>query len=230
MTKQEYVDVLIKDPAYDADWIDKVSDLLSSYSSDELKKVGIDNLDMLDNLDVRMIHIINSLIPRYSFNMQPDSKEEYNNDLVSTMISYIVKQQWHMNATQAQLIATIVDYKTQDPDIDDNFDSFVLGDLIEADIPYSSLNFIAKAIIEGHSDIVKYRNSDPDIVAAIYALLAEGLYDRVSKELRFDDNTTDYNLNCVSHCAINVIRFYIINGINYEIKDNGNIETRIEIM
>lgn len=230
MTKQECVDVLIKDPAYDADWIDKVSDLLSNYSSDELKKVGIDNLDMLDNLDVRMIHIINSLIPRYSFNMQPDSKEEYNNDLVSTMISYIVKRRWHMNATQAQLIATIVDYKTQDPDIDDDFDSFVLGELVEADIPYSSLNFIAKAIIEGHNDIVKYRNSDPDIVAAIYALLAEGLYDRVSKELRFDDNTTDYNLNCVSHNAINAIRFYINNNINYEIKDDGIIEARIEFM
>ena len=92
MTKQEYVNVLMKDPTYDADWIDEVSELLSSYSSDELKKVGISDLDMLDSLDVRMIHIIRSLITRYSFNMQPDSKEEYNNDLVSTMISYIVKQ------------------------------------------------------------------------------------------------------------------------------------------
>ena len=230
MTKQEYVNVLMKDPTYDADWIDEVSELLSSYSSDELKKVGISDLDMLDSLDVRMIHIIRSLITRYSFNMQPDSKEEYNNDLVSTMISYIVKQKWHMNATQAQLIATIVDYKTQDPNIDDNFDSFVLGELIEADILYCSLNFIAKAIIEGHNDIIKYRNSNPDIVADIYALLAEGLYDRVSKELRFDDNTTDYNLNCVSHNAINAIRFYINNNINYEIKDDGIIEARIEFM
>lgn len=223
MTKQEYVEQLIKDPAYDADWIDEVSELLSTYSTEQLKEVGIPDLNMLDELDVRFIHIIMNLMSNYKFDDAKSSREVFNNDLIDTMIAYLVKQQYHINATQAQLIATIVDYKTKEEEIDNKFNSDVLGELIEADIPYSSLNFIAKAIIEGHNEIIKYRNSAPETIAAIYALLADGVYDTVYEKFHFDDSfISDYELN-IDARTINLFRYLELNQHEYHIDDYGDI-------
>ena len=62
MTKEQWQEKLIEDPRFDADWIDLVSTLLSTYSSEQLEEVGIPHLDDLVSIDIRMIHIINSLL------------------------------------------------------------------------------------------------------------------------------------------------------------------------
>lgn len=221
MTKEGYVNTLIKDPAYDADWIDKVSDLLSTYSIEQLEEVGISDLNMLDKLDVRVIHVINTLMVSYIFKAE-NSKDKHNNDLISTMIAYLVKQKYHINATQAQLIGAVIDFKVKEETPDYNFDSDILGELIEADIPYSSLNFIAKAIIEGHNEIMEYRNSAPDTIAAIYALLADGVYDAVSKRLHFSD-FNDNNELIIDNKNINLFRYLELNKYEYYIDDNGDV-------
>ena len=180
MTKEQWQEKLIEDPRFDADWIDLVSTLLSTYSSEQLEEVGIPHLDDLVSIDIRMIHIINSLLKNYNFD-EPNT--EYKNDLISTMICYIIKQVHPMNATQAQLIATVIGAvasgDVEDPDIEKKFTSDLVGDLIEANIPYSSLNFIAKAVLEGHSEILEYVNSDTKTVAELYAAMVENVYVRI---------------------------------------------------
>lgn len=226
MTKEQWQEQLIEDPRFDADWIDLVSTLLSTYSSEQLEEVGIPHLDDLLSIDIRMIHIINSLLKDYNFD-EPNT--EYKNDLISTMISYIIKQYYPMNATQAQLIATVIGAVTsgdvEDSDIEKKFTSDLVGDLIEANIPYSSLNFIAKAVLEGHSEILKYVNSDTKTVAELYAAMAENVYVRIKKSLNFDAYTKDrcLDIDYIGLDRIRLVRFLITNHYDFTIDLENNI-------
>ena len=226
MTKEQWQEKLIEDPRFDADWIDLVSTLLSTYSSEQLEEVGIPHLDDLVSIDIRMIHIINSLLKNYNFD-EPNT--EYKNDLISTMICYIVKQVHPMNATQAQLIATVIGAVTsgdvEDPDIEKKFTSDLVGDLIEANIPYSSLNFIAKAVLEGHSEILEYVNSDTKTVAELYAAMVENVYVRIKKALNFDLYTKDrcLDVDYIGLDRIRLVRFLITNHYDFTIDSENNI-------
>lgn len=226
MTKEQWQEKLIEDPRFDADWIDLVSTLLSTYSSEQLEEVGIPHLDDLVSIDIRMIHIINSLLKNYNFD-EPNT--EYKNDLISTMICYIVKQVHHMNATQAQLIATVIGAvasgDVEDPDIENKFTSDLVGDLIEANIPYSSLNFIAKAVLEGHSEILEYVNSDTKTVAELYAAMVENVYVRIKKVLNFDLYTKDrcLDIDYIGLDRIRLVRFLITNHYDFTIDSENNI-------
>ena len=226
MTKEQWQEKLIEDPRFDADWIDLVSTLLSTYSSEQLGEVGIPHLDDLVSIDIRMIHIINSLLKKYNFD-EPNT--EYKNDLISTMICYIVKQVHPMNATQAQLIATVIGAvasgDVEDPDIENKFTSDLVGDLIEANIPYSSLNFIAKAVLEGHSEILEYVNSDTKTVAELYAAMVENVYVRIKKVLNFDLYTKDrcLDIDYIGLDRIRLVRFLITNHYDFTIDSENNI-------
>lgn len=226
MTKEQWQEKLIEDPRFDADWIDLVSTLLSTYSSEQLEEVGIPHLDDLVSIDIRMIHIINSLLKNYNFD-EPNT--EYKNDLISTMICYIVKQVHPMNATQAQLIATVIGAvasgDVEDPDIENKFTSDLVGDLIEANIPYSSLNFIAKAVLEGHSEILEYVNSDTKTVAELYAAMVENVYVRIKKVLNFDLYTKDrcLDIDYIGLDRIRLVRFLITNHYDFTIDSENNI-------
>ena len=226
MTKEQWQEKLIEDPRFDADWIDLVSTLLSTYSSEQLEEVGIPHLDDLVSIDIRMIHIINSLLKNYNFD-EPNT--EYKNDLISTMICYIVKQVHPMNATQAQLIATVIGAvasgDVEDPDIGKKFTSDLVGDLIEANIPYSSLNFIAKAVLEGHSEILEYVNSDTKTVAELYAAMVENVYVRIKKVLNFDLYTKDrcLDIDYIGLDRIRLVRFLITNHYDFTIDSENNI-------
>ena len=226
MTKEQWQEKLIEDPRFDADWIDLVSTLLSTYSSEQLEEVGIPHLDDLVSIDIRMIHIINSLLKNYNFD-EPNT--EYKNDLISTMICYIVKQVHPMNATQAQLIATVIGAiasgDVEDPDIKKKFTSDLVGDLIEANIPYSSLNFIAKAVLEGHSEILEYVNSDTKTVAELYAAMVENVYVRIKKVLNFDLYTKDrcLDVDYIGLDRIRLVRFLITNHYDFTIDSENNI-------
>ena len=226
MTKEQWQEKLIEDPRFDADWIDLVSTLLSTYSSEQLEEVGIPHLDDLVSIDIRMIHIINSLLKNYNFD-EPNT--EYKNDLISTMICYIVKQVHPMNATQAQLIATVIGAvasgDVEDPDIENKFTSDLVGDLIEANIPYSSLNFIAKAVLEGHSEILEYVNSDTKTVAELYAVMVENVYVRIKKVLNFDLYTKDrcLDVDYIGLDRIRLVRFLITNHYDFTIDSENNI-------
>ena len=226
MTKEQWQEKLIEDPRFDADWIDLVSTLLSTYSSEQLEEVGIPHLDDLVSIDIRMIHIINSLLKNYNFD-EPNT--EYKNDLISTMISYIVKQVHPMNATQAQLIATVIGAvasgDVEDPDIEKKFTSDLIGDRIEANIPYSSLNFIAKAVLEGHSEILEYVNSDTKTVAELYAAMVENVYVRIKKVLNFDLYTKDrcLDVDYIGLHRIRLVRFLITNHYDFTIDSENNI-------
>ena len=226
MTKEQWQEKLIEDPRFDADWIDLVSTLLSTYSSEQLEEVGIPHLDDLVSIDIRMIHIINSLLKNYNFD-EPNT--EYKNDLISTMICYIVKQVHPMNATQAQLIATVIGAvasgDVEDQDIEKKFTSDLVGDLIEANIPYSSLNFIAKAVLEGHSEILEYVNSDTKTVAELYAAMVENVYVRIKKVLNFDLYTKDrcLDVDYIGLDRIRLVRFLITNHYDFTIDSENNI-------
>ena len=226
MTKEQWQEKLIEDPRFDADWIDLVSTLLSTYSSEQLEEVGIPHLDDLVSIDIRMIHIINSLLKNYNFD-EPNT--EYKNDLISTMICYIVKQVHPMNATQAQLIATVIGAvasgDVEDTDIEKKFTSDLVGDLIEANIPYSSLNFIAKAVLEGHSEILEYVNSDTKTVAELYAAMVENVYVRIKKVLNFDLYTKDrcLDVDYIGLDRIRLVRFLITNHYDFTIDSENNI-------
>lgn len=226
MTKEQWQEKLIEDPRFDADWIDLVSTLLSTYSSEQLEEVGIPHLDDLVSIDIRMIHIINSLLKNYNFD-EPNT--EYKNDLISTMICYIVKQVHPMNATQAQLIATVIGAvasgDVEDSDIEKKFTSDLVGDLIEANIPYSSLNFIAKAVLEGHSEILEYVNSDTKTVAELYAAMVENVYVRIKKVLNFDLYTKDrcLDVDYIGLDRIRLVRFLITNHYDFTIDSENNI-------
>ena len=110
-------------------------------------------------------------------------------------------------------------------DIENKFTSDLVGDLIEANIPYSSLNFIAKAVLEGHSEILEYVNSDTKTVAELYAAMVENVYVRIKKVLNFDLYTKDrcLDIDYIGLDRIRLVRFLITNHYDFTIDSENNI-------
>lgn len=216
MTKQEYQNELITDPDYDADWIDVVSDMFSKYDMDFIINVIRIDLNSLSKLSDRKIHIINGLIDLI-YRLEPKGKKyEYNLDLMTTFIQYLVKGVHKINHTQAQLIAAIIDSKVRNSyETGQSFDSDLLGEIIEANIPYASLNFIAKSIINGHNELLQYVNSDPEVINELYAIIEDGLFDTISKIMNFDGNVSNKEL-LISPNTLRLVRFLYINNIDFD--------------
>jgi hypothetical protein len=219
MTKQEYVELLVTDPEYDADWIDSVSDLLSTYSEEKLNAAGIDNLDVLSKLDAKMVHVIYTIIDKYRMDYQSNNNPDAN-EIISSFIKSILDDSIHINNTQAQLIATHIDFVCRG---DEEFivkNKEYINEIIVSDIPYAALNYITKGIIEEYYEIIKFSNCYPKVVASVYATMADGVYNKINEKINLEDFISDSSMseNDLAN-FINTIRFAEVSNIKYEINN-----------
>lgn len=214
-TKQEITDYLIATPEFDADWIDKVSDIVSLYPT-EIEKFGIRDIDAFQDIDARFLHIILSLLKLYTETELSDMQFS----MINLVINNIINKTYPMNATQAQIIASMVDYicRMDQDKIPDNVTVEVVKNLISSNIPYTALNFIAKGVLEGYPGIMAYVNNKPDVVANIYAMYADGVYDDLSGIL---SEFTDNNIisDKLSADKLNLLRFLQVTGFDFTVND-----------
>ena len=87
------------------------------------------------------------------------------------------------------------------------------------------MNFIAKAVLEGHSEILEYVNSDTKTVAELYAAMVENVYVRIKKILNFDLYTKDrcLDVDYIGLDRIRLVRFLITNHYDFTIDSENNI-------
>lgn len=196
------VEMLIKNPKYDADWIEKVQELMVPDSGCKLipEISEYADLDKLANLDCRKLHTLSQVI-----------KLCEDQDIKVKIINAIVNEV-ELNPTQVQLLATLA----ANIDSEKDKEHKILATLLNPDIPYAVTNYVAKAIMEGFYYIMVYVNeveTDIDQIAAIYATYADKCYDELELE-KFIRN----NKLIISADKINLLRHLHMNKMKYEVQ------------
>lgn len=174
-TKEIAIAELIKNPAYDSDWVNIAADLLSSTHID---RSGFDlefEEESLATLSAKQLSIVSDAV-QVNKNIHESTNEKYAFVPINKMIYY------GLNATQMEIIKTSYAKMAEGKCWPEEMHK-LLYSMVDEAIPYVKLNYLCMGIVEEFYDIVKYKHFEPAQIAEIYSGWKDGVpYETYAKE------------------------------------------------
>lgn len=175
MEEQEWQMKLIKDPAFDSDWIAEAAKLLANGDA-------MITLEEIRGLDANKIKLFNEIAESETFDI----------DCLITLLN-----NKNLNATQMRLYwlgvskgLDLVDMKT----------------FLDPSIPYARTNFMIQALIDGHTDILKYIDYSAEQIAEIYS----GMKDDIDYRVYADKKYSSDFMNLLRHALCTGMKMDIV--------------------